>query len=374
MRTVDEVRDLARWILAEDRRRPLIVLTPLNSGIESYFDPWMVQPLVEDAGDVVVIAQTREHSLTRELQRLLPPGLNVFNGAARIYWPCADVGRGPSRHPLIRAESDDSSDATKRARLANRWRAGTKAPRAAQPPTATVDAAAPSESALFLDVVRAYLDLVPGSADRARFPLALHQAHATLVGQLAALEPARGPVAAAAARILSGHVWTQVLPLPERVEEGGVPVLRAADRAVGWRYPLGDGDRFLYYWQPATGPITLLRIADAALVELPDREAPGPATVEAALATPADDEPRSAPPSAGVVASASPGRFAIADRALLGALRAGGRPLMVSEIRSALDIPEDVSADVMRRILDDARGRGIIARTGQRRGTRYEIA
>lgn len=381
--TVEQTRELAAWILDRDRLRPLVVLTALNDQRSSFFDPLMVQPLVEDVGDVVVIEQHREHAYTRELQRQLPSGLNVFNGAARIYWPIAAAGVDPASHPLVRAESDDSTGAAKRSRLANRWKAGpprrpvgrpvrpSATPTPAPAPTSgPVPAAEPpassgaAEDSLFLAIAGAYLRLVDPHL-RAHLPLRPHLVHPDLAGQLDALEPAREPVAAAAAAVLSGHAWTQPSPLPVRVERDGKPVLREGDRAVAWRYPLEGSDRHLFYWQPAQGPVVLVRIAEASYT--------GPSAT-ATTSRPAEqvEEPGPAPvPSLPAMRSRARGSFTIDDEDLARALRAAGRPLMVSELRAALEVPGDVSADVVRRVLDRARDRGVITRTGARRGTRY---
>jgi hypothetical protein len=223
---------------------------------------------------------------------------------------------------------------------------------------------------VFLSIAEAYVRLI-GPERRSDFPLRAHGAEPDLLAQLDALEPARGPVADSAARVLSGYVWTQSAPVPERVEQDGHPVLRDSDHAVAWRYPLGDGDRHLLYWQPASGPVSLARIAEASSAE--DLEA-------AAKDTPAaGSESRSDAPvledEATVPEPRGRGRgtFTIDDGQLVAALREAGRPLMVSELRAALQIPQDVSADVVRRVLDNARGRGVITRTGERRGTRYDV-
>lgn len=64
-------------------------------------------------------------------------------------------------------------------------------------------------------------------------------------------------------------------------------------------------------------------------------------------------------------------RLEIADEDLLRVLRAAGRPLLAPELRAALGIDPEIPRERVSKILGDAAARGIIERTGQRRGTRY---
>ncbi|MEV4420902.1 hypothetical protein AB0L40_13115 [Patulibacter sp. NPDC049589] len=362
----DAVRELARWIVAVDRERPIVVLTVRPGGRDPYFAPSAVQRLVGRDGDVVAIEQSPKGRLTRELARALPDGLMVFGGAARIYWPPALVGVDPDAHPLVRANSDDSSSAEKRARLSNRWRQG---PDETRRPTAVADAApAGVGEEVQVAIVRAWLELFDDVDVRDRFPLQPYRVDQDLAEQLAALEPARAPVAAAAARILSGYAWTEPAPVPERVEVDGAPVLRPGDRAVAWRYPLVGSDQVLHYWQPASGPAVLARIGarDRTGGALAPREAVDPTSTPA---TPAahEVEPADAPRRPSPRAP----RLEIADEDLVRVLRAAGKPLLAPELRAALGIDSETPRERFSKILGDAAARGVIERTGQRRGTRY---
>lgn len=356
------VQELAAWIVDGGRERPVVVVTAQNDGGGPYFDPSAVQRLVGLAGDVVVVEHRAGGRLTRALARALPDGLMVFNGAARIYWPPGLVGLDPDAHPLIRADSDATPSAAKRARLANRWRQGpTEAhpPHATTPPPATTAAPTPrpdGRDELQLPVVRAWSALLSTVEDRARFPLGPYLLHSDLREQLDALEPARIPVAEAAARVLSGYTWTQPAPTPQRVERADGPLLRATDLAVAWRYPLQGSDRSLYYWQPATGPTVLVRIGAHDVCDLPDARPPRAS----------EDDPG---PKAGPRSRRS--GLEVADEDLLRVLRDADGPLLAPQIRVALGIPPEVPRQHLSGLLADAIGRGLVVKTGQRRGTRY---
>lgn len=358
-----QARELAAWILDPARERPLLVLTVRNDEQQPYFPTNGMQRLVGLAGDVVWVRNTRKSRLTRELARNLPEGLMVFAGAARIYWPIGLAGTEPEHHPLVRADDDPGRAAEKRARLANRWRQGprnTDGPPAAPvqrhvaPPTAWS-----GEDDLRVDITRAWAQLLPSAGQRTAFGLRAFDVHRDLVEQLQVLEPARTPVATAAAEIVSGHVWTLRAPVPKRVEVDGTPILRTGDHAVAWRYELPGGDQHLHYWQPTNGPVILLRIASGTHAELPDA-----ITHAAAPRSAADDTPPTE-------SASRPPAFTLDDDELVAALRAGDAPMYVSEIRDALSIPEDISRERVSRALNAAIERGLIVRTGQRRATRY---
>lgn len=364
----EEIDELAGWIVDDQRDRPLVVLTAREGDDAPYFPASSVQRLVGTAGDVVAIAQYPNGRLTRALARALPDGMMVFGGAARIYWPPADVGLDPDCHPLIRAEPGASPSAARQDRLADRWRRG---PDDRDPHAGTRDG-------LPVAIVRAWVALIPDDEIRERFPLRAYRVAPALAEQLKVLEPARAPVAAAAAQILSGHAWTQPAPIPRRVEQGGRPLVRDADSAVAWSYPLADSDQPLAYWQPADGPITLVRIGT---------HYEAPSSLPATEPAPADSEPPAAP-VAELVAAAQPSRgrakrtpakskaardprLPVTDDQLLEVLRDAGRPLLAPEIRAALQIDPETDRRIVSDILGDAVERGVILRTGQRRGTRY---
>jgi hypothetical protein len=229
------------------------------------------------------------------------------------------------------------------------------------------DQAAPpagaGEADLQLQITHAWLRLLPEPADRNRFAVRPYRVHHELVEQLAAIPQATGPVADAAVRILTGHAWTQITPVPVRVEHQGVPVLRRHDRAVGWRYPLDGADQWLYWWQPAVGALMLARFAGPGSTTLPGVDttppvcAPGPSRVPV-------------PTRRGPTAASA---LVVVDEQLVDVLRRADGPLYVSELRRALEIPEDVPRERVSSQLNAAIDRGVIVKTGQRRGTRYAL-
>ncbi|CAB4897436.1 unannotated protein [freshwater metagenome] len=354
----DEIQALAAWIIDPARERPLLVLTTRNDDAEPYFPVHGIQRLVGNAGDVVAISSSRKGRLTRQLAHALPDGLMVFGGAARIYWPTGLVGLDPHEHPLIRADTDPGRDTEKRARLTHRWKQGPHDTIAAVAP-ATPPAPAWDELELRNAITRAWMDLRPEPDQRTTFPLQPFDVHPDLLEQLRALEPARSPVAAAAAAIISRYVWTQPSPVPVRTERDGVPIVRSHDGAVAWHLPLPGENQSLHYWQPANGPLHLLRIASATPTDLPQIDTGVPTT----------PQPDPTPARAG-----RPTPFVLDDQKLVAALTSCDDGMQVAKIRAALQIPEGVSRERVTKALNDAIARGVISRTGQRRATRYTVA
>lgn len=372
--TVDslgQIRELAAWIVDRARPRPLVVLTARNHRRDPFFPVAWVQELVGDEADVVVVDQHRGPLLTTALDRTLPEGLVVFNGAARIFWPVGHVGLAPTRHPLVLADRTEVAGEHLRAKLERRWRQGADdvrlperaapAPRSIAPPPAAPIAAprqprvGAGEDDVRREIVSAWLELLPDTVDRNRFGLQPYRLSRDLIEQFEQLEPVRAPVAAAAARVLSGYAWTLAAPIPQRiVESDGTPVLRGSDHAVSWRYPLGIDDWALFYWQPASAPISLARVG-------PTRRPDEP---------PASEPPPAAPPTGSPTLDAPAGPLA-SDEDLVDALRAAAQPLSASALRNALGIAPETSAGRVSKFLGDAVGRGLMRRSGVRGGTRY---
>lgn len=400
--TVAEIHELAAWISDPDRTRPVVVITPRNRHRDPYFPTDWVQQLVSVRGDVVAIRQTEGSKLTRELQWQLPKRMDVYDGAARIYWPFHEVGDRPAAHPRVTADRGDTATEYLRGILNACWQDGPGATPAPTPTTAkthptpqlpeVATSPAVGEGELQLEIMHAWLALLPDAVDRNRFALQPYRLHHELVEQLEALQFARAPIAAAAARILSGYAWTQRAPIPRRVERDGSPVLRRHDRAVAWRYPLPGREHFLYYWQPPVGAIALVRFAGLEHVALPNAEiateqpTPPPQQVAPQRSGAAPPPPPGAdlpptrapeqpPPSSGpqTEATSDATAFSITDDDLVAALKRAREPLLVGALRQALSVPEDVSRQRVARVLVSAVERGVIARTGQRGGTRYSV-
>jgi hypothetical protein len=394
--TLEHVQELAAWLVDPERARPILVVTARNLHQAPYFPVDWAQALVGSVGDVVAIGPSARGALTRELEHRLPGGWMVFDGAARIYWTIAEAGRHPRAHPLVRAERGDTASEALRAKLQLRWRSGPRGRKtpggtppatapdatAASPAPSAPAAAGPTEDALHLQVLQAWLALLPERESRSHFGLAPYRLHRDLIEQLEQLVPARGPVAAAAAAIASGHVWTQREPTPVRVLRDGAPVLRGRDSAVAWRYPLGDGRQCLFYWHPATGPIVLARIGGADHTALADarrhasEHRASASTSHRPAPTSAPGE-RPAPPANAEPAPSDERRqwrvadLGVTDDELVQALRSAAQPLAAPELREAVGIPADAPSHTVSKFLADASERGVVVRTGQRRGTRY---
>jgi hypothetical protein len=94
----EEAEDLADLVVAEDRRLPIFAFTPRD---EEVIDGSEILRLAAGLAHVVFI---RSETSWR-LDELLPRGLNVYGGAARIWWP--EVTEDSSRfdHPLWTGDS-----------------------------------------------------------------------------------------------------------------------------------------------------------------------------------------------------------------------------------------------------------------------------
>jgi hypothetical protein len=395
--TLEHVHQLADWLADPQRTRPALVVTTRNLQQHPYFPMDWAQELVGADADVVAIAQSPGGDLTKKLERRLPEGWMVFNGAARIFWPAATAGLHPRAHPLVMAERGTTASDVLRAKVERSWRQGPRGRAAAKPvraaaqraPVAAALAAAAAaasagaagsvEDTFELQVVGAWLALLPVPGARNHFDLRPYRLHRDLAEQLEQLEPARGPVAAATAAIASGYAWTRPAPTPVRVMRGGAPVLRGRDSAVAWSYPLADSGRCLFYWQPAAGPIVLARIGAPDFTDLPDATQDDDRVVttpESARPAPAPGEPSAPNVGDAAGAAAMPRRWSVADLGvsddqLVQALRAASKPLEATEIREATGIPADAPGHTVSKFLTSAAERGIVIRTGQRRGTRY---
>lgn len=99
--TQGEVDELCAAIRAE-RDHPIVVFTSAPGRDRPAIDP---RPLLAVADQGVRIAFVRNGPLTYRLAKRLPPALEVYGGAARIYRPGVSDRSDPDDHPL---QFDDS--------------------------------------------------------------------------------------------------------------------------------------------------------------------------------------------------------------------------------------------------------------------------
>jgi hypothetical protein len=92
------VNDLVAAVRDSDRRTPIVCVTSRRGEAESALDPVDVRRIV---GDAVPIYFVRDGPLTRRLMQRLPPKLQAFGGAARIWWRGVNDSCDPHDHPLI---------------------------------------------------------------------------------------------------------------------------------------------------------------------------------------------------------------------------------------------------------------------------------
>lgn len=103
-----EVALLAARVVDPKRGEPIVCLTTQPYLQRPMIDPEAVQAALGDDAEVWVITRT-PHAW--RLTEALPPGLDVYGGAARVWWPVEDVERvDPRDHPLFTIFSPDDAD------------------------------------------------------------------------------------------------------------------------------------------------------------------------------------------------------------------------------------------------------------------------
>jgi hypothetical protein len=96
--TVEQVEALAREILDPERRRPIVCLTSRERSAEPALDVLETLARVADRAAVYLLPTG---PLSRRLAELLPSRLEVYGGAARIWWPGVNAHSDPHDHPLL---------------------------------------------------------------------------------------------------------------------------------------------------------------------------------------------------------------------------------------------------------------------------------
>jgi S1 RNA binding domain len=107
--SLDGVVRLAAEITAVDRSHPVICITTPHWSSEPLVDPDALQGAVGAEAHVYLLP-TGE--LTYELSDRLPPRLDVYGGAVRVWWPLEDGEPDPYDHPLLflydRSEAEET--------------------------------------------------------------------------------------------------------------------------------------------------------------------------------------------------------------------------------------------------------------------------
>jgi hypothetical protein len=109
----EDVTAFARDILlSPDRKKPVVAITSVVNTGGTWIEPG---DLARDLGEhaVVVLLETGETTWT--LTEIMPPRLEVFGGAVRIWWPGVSPDSDPHDHPLKVIHSDAQ------ARAVHRW-------------------------------------------------------------------------------------------------------------------------------------------------------------------------------------------------------------------------------------------------------------
>lgn len=108
--SVGVVERLAREILSRDRRQPIVCVTVPGWARTALVD---VEALTEGLGDAATIYLLRSGELCWELANRLPPRLDVYGGAIRVWPPPNDEGHlSPEHSPLFIVHGRNASKDT----------------------------------------------------------------------------------------------------------------------------------------------------------------------------------------------------------------------------------------------------------------------
>lgn len=95
----DAVPSFARNVLlSPSRTRPVVAVTTLHNADKPTIDPGELALILGPQADVVAL---RTGDATWALTKALPSRLDVYNGAARIWWPGLSSTADPYEHPLL---------------------------------------------------------------------------------------------------------------------------------------------------------------------------------------------------------------------------------------------------------------------------------
>lgn len=98
-----QVPGLVDEIVAPARQRPILLITPAGTRRGPRIQPAHLPSHIQAMADIRVLDSS---AAVLRLSDLLPKGLRVYGGAARIYWPQLSLSHGPQQHPVILAFED----------------------------------------------------------------------------------------------------------------------------------------------------------------------------------------------------------------------------------------------------------------------------
>jgi predicted RNA-binding protein with RPS1 domain len=104
----DAARELADHVLDPGRERPIVCVTVPRRDSEPLVDVEEIEAAVGQVADVWVL---RTGDATWELAHRLPVGLDVYDGAVRLWWPGLDEAADRFAHPLFFVYSASDSAA-----------------------------------------------------------------------------------------------------------------------------------------------------------------------------------------------------------------------------------------------------------------------
>lgn len=103
----DEARGFAQWVLDPTRTRPIVCLTATPYLSELPINPQATADLLGDKADVWALRGARE---SWALAEALPDRMDVYGGAARVWWPIADPDDvNPYDHPRFLTYGPDET-------------------------------------------------------------------------------------------------------------------------------------------------------------------------------------------------------------------------------------------------------------------------
>jgi len=106
-----EAQDVGAWVrtlLHPDRERPVVAVTTQPGSSSTWIDPARLDAAIGDPADVVCL---ETGDATWAFAAALPPRLDVYGGAVRVWWPGLHTGSDPYDHRLFFLHSPVEAEA-----------------------------------------------------------------------------------------------------------------------------------------------------------------------------------------------------------------------------------------------------------------------